>query len=100
MPSPAGGVVAEQQAKQIDEAMRPGDLADETIADDLLIGAYAIAKFWYGAATHQNRRKIFNARIKSRLPIFSVGGRLVARKSQLRAEIARREQAARDGKRA
>jgi hypothetical protein len=74
------------------------DLDDETIADDLLIGGYAIARFWHGTATKKNRRKIYNARIKSRLPIVKVGGRLVARKSQLRAEIARREQAAREGK--
>jgi hypothetical protein len=74
------------------------DLDDETIADDLLIGGYAIAKFLYGKATKKNRRKVFNARVKSRWPIFKVGGRLVARKSQLLAEIERREKAAREGR--
>jgi hypothetical protein len=80
------------------EAVTPKDLDDETIAEDLLIGGDAIAGFWHGEPTNKNRRKIYNARVKSRLPIFKVGGRLVARKSQLRAEIARREQSARQGR--
>lgn len=57
-----------------------------TLADDLLVGADAIARF-----TGWSRRRVFYLIGKGQLPHFKVGGRLHARKSRIVAWIARLE---------
>ena len=54
---------------------------NETIADDLLRGAEAIADFLYGDATQ--RRKVYHLAETSRLPIFRLGSVLCARRTVL-----------------
>ncbi len=52
--------------------------ASTSLADDLLVGADAIAKF-----TGWSTRRIFYLNERGELPAFKVGGRLHARKSTL-----------------
>jgi hypothetical protein len=61
----------------------------DTIAEDLLIGAKAIAAFLFGDGSE--RRKVFHLAETSRIPIFRLGGRLCARRSVLMAWIAEQE---------
>ena len=70
------------------------DLNDPALAYDLILSAADLAKEIYGVANKKNRRRVFELKRKGRMPIFKLGGRLVARRSQLRAEIKRREQEA------
>jgi len=65
---------------------RPGD---ESLADDLLIGADVIAEFIYG--DRSQRRKIYYLRKASRIPIFTFRSQLCARKSTLKAWIEEQE---------
>jgi len=60
-----------------------------SLADDLLIGAPAIAKFLFGAGDKPSVRKVYNNR--KRLPLFNFGGELAARKSTLLAYIEKQE---------
>lgn len=70
-----------------------GFAAPETLADDILYGAAAIAEFLFGDP--KLRRRIFHlASLKGRrrLPVFKVGGaRICARKSTLLVWIADQE---------
>ncbi len=63
--------------------------APESLADDLLRGAEAIAEFLYGDATQ--RRKVYHLAETSRLPIFRLGSVLCARKSVLIQWISEQE---------
>ena len=56
-------------------------LANDTLADDLLRGAEAIADYLYGDATQ--RRKVYHLAETSRLPIFRLGSVLCARRTVL-----------------
>lgn len=60
------------------------------LANDLLIGAYAIAEFLFG--DRNKRRKVFHLAETSRLPVFRLGSRLCARRSVLMAWVAEQEQ--------
>jgi hypothetical protein len=51
------------------------------LADDLLVGAAAIAIFLFGDAKY--RRRVFYLAEKKRLPIFRLHSQLCARKSTL-----------------
>jgi hypothetical protein len=64
----------------------------ETLSDDLLIGAGAIARFLYG--TVSKRRAVYHLAEKGVLPGFKWGGVLVARKSTLLKFLAAREREA------
>jgi hypothetical protein len=57
-----------------------------TLADDLLVGADAIAGF-----TGWSRRRVFYLIEQGQLPHFKVGGRLHAKKSSILAWIAELE---------
>ena len=63
---------------------------NDTIADDLLRGAEAIADFIYGDATQ--RRKVYHLAETSRLPIFRLGSVLCARRTVLLHWINEQEQ--------
>src|SRR6185369_3272298 len=61
---PTGGSVDVKTAGQ----------AQETLSDDLLEGAHAIAEFLFGAGdTMRNRRRIYHLVETSRLPVFRLG---------------------------
>lgn len=62
----------------------------DTLADDLLRGAEAIAEFLYGDAGQ--RRKVYHLAETSRLPIFRLGSVLCARRTILLKWIAEQEQ--------
>jgi hypothetical protein len=67
-------------------------MAEElTIADDLLEGADAIARFLWGP--HASSKRVYRAieSKRSRLPIFKIGARIYARKSTLKAWVAAQE---------
>jgi hypothetical protein len=63
----------------------------QSLADDLLIGAAAIAKFLYGSP--EETRDVY--RNTMGLPFFRHGGQIAATKSGLTREIRDREGAAR-----
>jgi hypothetical protein len=63
---------------------------DPPLADDLLIGAAAIALFIFG--DENQRRRIYSP--TSQLPVFRLGNLIYARKSALRQNIEQREAAA------
>lgn len=66
----------------------------ESIADDLLEGAGAIAKFLYGKDSSSLRRKVyyFASEAKgSRLPVFHLSNTICARRSTLLDWIANQE---------
>jgi hypothetical protein len=59
--------------------------ADETIADDLMLGAGPIAFFIYGADTPEMRRNVY--RNVFNLPLFKHGNTLAAFKSVIRTAL-------------
>jgi hypothetical protein len=63
----------------------------ESLGDDLLLGAPAIAKYLFGSSDRAKIRKVYNNR--KRLPLFNFGGELAARKSTLLAYIEKQEKA-------
>jgi hypothetical protein len=68
--------------------------AEPSLADDLLVGASAIATFVYGNSDPPALKDVYRNVLA--LPIFKHGAQLAARKSVLVAEIAGREHAARE----
>jgi hypothetical protein len=64
----------------------------EPLADDLLSGAAAIAKFVYG--DERERRKVYGLVESGQLPVFRWGATIHARKSTIMRDIATRERAA------
>ncbi len=68
------------------EGELPADTeGQETLFDDLLVGAEAIAAYLYGNQRH--RRKIYHLAQTRRLPVFKLGSKLCARRSTLLAWI-------------
>jgi hypothetical protein len=70
-------------------------IANQTsLADDLLTGAAAIARFVYGSDAPPYRRKVYHLCSPGhpdRLPVFRMGNQLCARKSTLLRNVAQRE---------
>lgn len=64
------------------------------LADDLMTGAEAIAKFMFGDATDTNRRRVYHAADKLGLPTFRIGATLCARRTTILKWIAKQESAA------
>lgn len=62
-----------------------------TIADDLLVGAEAIALEAFGSEKH--KRRVYHLAERGELPVFYLGSLIAARKSTLRQHIAEREAA-------
>lgn len=62
------------------------------LADDLMTGAEAIAKFMFGDATDTNKRRVYHAADKLGLPTFRIGATLCARRSTILTWIAKQEQ--------
>jgi hypothetical protein len=58
---------------------------NDTLGDDLLIGATAIAAFLFG--DEGKRRKVYHMHERRLLPTFNLGPQLAGRKSTLRAHI-------------
>jgi hypothetical protein len=54
-----------------------------TLADDLLVGAPAIAKFVFGADGTAEIRRTYHLASTGALPVFKLRGLLAARKSKL-----------------
>lgn len=63
-----------------------------SLCDDLLDGAEAIADFLFGDPTLT--RRVSRLKATSNVPLFKIGGRLCARKSQLMQFITTQEQRA------
>lgn len=63
------------------------------LADDMLHGAKAIARFIYGDASPKNQRRIYHAADKLGMPTFNLGVTICARKSTLLKWIAAQEAA-------
>lgn len=61
------------------------------LADDLMTGAEAIAKFMFGEATDTNKRRVYHAADKLGLPIFRIGATLCARRTTILNWIAKQE---------
>lgn len=72
---------------------RPSGANDTALplAEDLMTGAEAIAKFMFGDATETNKRRVYHASDKLGLPIFRIGATICARRSTIMAWIARQE---------
>lgn len=64
------------------------------LADDLMTGAEAIAKFMFGDATETNKRRVYHAADKLGLPTFRIGATLCARRTTILKWIAKQESAA------
>lgn len=62
------------------------------LADDLMTGAEAIARFMFGDATDTNKRRVYHAADKLGLPTFRIGATLCARRSTILTWIAKQEQ--------
>ncbi len=67
-----------------------------TLADDMLHGAAAISKFFYGDDKATNRKRIYHLAESGSFPSFRMGGGICARKSVLLAHIEDQEHAAMD----
>ena len=67
--------------------------APDTLADDLIVGAAALARFIYGSDEQRFQRRVYYlcAVAKRRLPHFRLGSQLAARRSTLLAWIAAQE---------
>jgi len=63
------------------------------LADDLMTGAEAIAKFMFGDATDTNKRRVYHAADKLGLPTFRIGATLCARRTTILKWIAKQESA-------
>lgn len=63
------------------------------LADDMLHGAKAIARFMYGDDGPKNQRRIYHAADKLGLPTFPMGATICARKSSILKWIERQEAA-------
>ena len=61
------------------------------LADDLMTGAEAIAKFMFGEATDTNKRRVYHAADKLGLPTFRIGATLCARRTTILKWIAKQE---------
>jgi hypothetical protein len=66
----------------------------KTIADDLLRGAAAISKFFYGDDSMSNRKRIYHLADSGAFPAFRMGSIICARESTLLAYIEAQERAA------
>lgn len=64
----------------------------ETLADDLLVGAPAIAEFLFGDS--RRHRAVYALKATSTFPAFRFGRSLAATKSTIRAWIRKQEQRA------
>jgi hypothetical protein len=73
--------------------MQEHSAADEPLADDLLVGANAIARFVFG--TEGKRRAVYWLSENGELPTFRLGSTICARRSTLLRHIADRDQKAR-----
>jgi hypothetical protein len=71
----------------------PTQAAAASLADDLLDGVGAIAKFMYGADTPKNRRRIYHLHATKQIPTFRMGNRVQARPSRLVRHIEELENA-------
>jgi len=82
---------ANSRSERVDQIKRKirGQPGEDSLADDLLIGADEIAEFIYGDPNL--RRKIYYLKKASRIPLFRLGTVLCARKSTLRAWITEQE---------
>lgn len=63
------------------------------LADDMLHGAKAIARFIYGDDSDKNTRRIYHAADKLGMPTFQMGATVCARKSTLLKWIEKQEAA-------
>jgi hypothetical protein len=64
-----------------------GPEGDDTIADDLLVGAAPIATYLFGSPS--KRRQVYQ--LASKLPLFRLGGKIAGRKSVLQRYMAQQE---------
>lgn len=64
---------------------------DETLGDDLLHGAHAIAKFMFGDAKHRRKVYYLTGEAPKGMPHFKMGSVICARKSTILNWIAEQE---------
>lgn len=67
--------------------------APDTLADDLIIGAAALARFLFGSDEPRFQRRIYylTHTAKCRLPHFRIGSQIAARRSTLLKWIEQQE---------
>jgi hypothetical protein len=67
--------------------------APDTLADDLIVGAAALARFLFGSDEQRHQRKIYylTHTAKARLPHFRLGNQIAARRSTLIAWVEQQE---------
>jgi hypothetical protein len=73
--------------EDLPDATRPPESL--ALADDLLVGASAIAAFMFGTA--KERRRVYWLVENGRLPVFKLGSTICARKSTILRVVAQRE---------
>lgn len=72
---------------------------DDAFASDMLVGARAIAKHWFGNDDDKHRRKIYHLVEKGRFPHFTMGSSTIhCRRSVLRAFVEAQERENAEGK--
>jgi len=84
----------QEQGKKVGRRPRqPTGDRDKPLADDLLVGAAAIASYLYGddEDPKKKRRKIYGLAESQALPFFYMGREICARKSTLQNWVAARE---------
>jgi hypothetical protein len=63
----------------------------EGLADDLMLGAAAIARDVFGKDNKKNRRKVYHLHHQGLLGTFKMGGEIAGRRSTIRQKIAELE---------
>ena len=79
----------DQQPSSLPGKALPPTAIMQTLAPDLLRGAYEISEFLFGS--RGERRKVFHLAETSRLPVFRLGSTICARRSVLMEWIAAQE---------
>ena len=83
--------VKNQPQPQAAQVALPDSTGPSILADDLLVGAMAIATFVFGRAEAAERRRVYWLAETDELPVFRLGSMICARKSTLLQHIAERE---------
>lgn len=62
-------------------------LATEVLADDLLVGAFAIAEYMFGRSDASARRRVYHLAAGGHIRTFKMGALTAARKGELSADL-------------
>ena len=77
-----------------DDHISEGGASEVGLGSDLLEGAHAISKYFFGDERH--RRKVYHLVSRNGIPTFKMGATLCARKSKILKWIEEQESRSRD----